>query len=296
MTRRARRFAGVVATLACVVLAACQPAPTVPTGATTAPASTQSHLEGQVTDALLLGLPGALVEVLDGPDTGKRVVTDADGKFAVTGTAPANSPVTLRASKDGHQPITVATTWRALGNWSHVVVRLPGFEPADALEAGNYTVTIGIDLETARSRIAAAPCPGFPVELASRTHDARITEAPAGVRHVDIPAIPVRAVRGVNFQMFVAGDRVVFDVGDDGILEELPGFRYLTVWAGVLPGDPRQLTPGSSISIPVTGEFRYCELKSARGIYNDCSQVPGDLVLDYHSCTSDRVTLTFTKR
>jgi hypothetical protein len=70
--------------------------------------------------------------------------------------------------------------------------------------------------------------------------------------------------------------------------------RFRARAAGHCRANP--LTLGSSISIPVTGEFRYCRLKSARGIYNDCSQVPHEQILDYHLCISDRVMMTFTKR
>jgi len=236
------------------------------------------------------------VEVLDGPAAGNRIVADADGKFAASSTAAPGESVTLRASKDGYRPTTIATTWASGPTPASVLLRMPAVETYSVLEPGEYTVTFGFDLETARSRLAAAPCPGFPVELASRTFDARITESPDGMRHVDIRATPVRAVRSASFQLFVEGDRVAFDVGDDGILEDLPGFRYLSIWAGVWPHDSRQLTPGAVISIPVSAEFRYCQLKSARDRYNDCSQVPGDLVLAYHSCTSDHATTTFTKR
>ena len=96
--------------------------------------------------------------------------------------------------------------------------------------------------------------------------------------------------------MFVAGDRAVLDSLDDVIREDLPGFRVLTVGVSAPPNDPRQLTSGASISIPITAEFRYCELKSALDAWYDCSQLPGYEILDHHSCTSDRVLMTFTKR
>ncbi len=171
---------------------------------------------------------------------------------------------------------------------------MPGFEPYDALGAGEYTITIAIDLESARSRLPAGPCPGYPVELSSRTYNARVTEGPAGRREVNATSPTV--ARESGFSMFVEGDRAVIDGDNDGIREDFPGFRVLTVWVGALPTDPRQLTSGASTSIPVTGEFRYCELKSALGAWYDCSQVPGNQILAYHSCTSDRVLMTFTKR
>ena len=105
------------------------------------------------------------------------------------------------------------------------------------------------------------PCPGYPVELSSRTYNARITEGPAGRR--EVYATGPTVAREANFLMFVAGDRAVLDSLDDVIRENLPGFRVLTVGVSAPPNDPRQLTSGASISIPITAEFRYCELKSA---------------------------------
>lgn len=296
---RAFRVASVVAAVGCFIVGAgCQRVPTAPASPGAEPqrqSQSQSQIQGQVTDALLQGAPGATVEVLDGPDAGKKTVTGTNGTFEITSTALAGGQVNLRASKDGHQPATARGQWVPLGQFSHVTLRMPGFEAVGSPEAGEYTLTVGIDLATARTRIAAAPCPGFPVELASRTYNARITEEPAGERWVDVTGATGR--RLAAFSMFVAGDQVVFDLGgENGLDEDLPGFRLLTVWMGALPGNPSQVTRGADISITGLGEFRYCELKSGRGIYSDCSQVPRDQMVAYHACTSDRALMTLTRR
>ena len=109
-----RRFGGVLATLGCVVLSGCQQAPTAPARAQaqTTPIGTQAqttHIGGQVTDALLRGLSEALVEVLDGPDAGKRFVADADGgpqppgRLAPTALSPSE-PAKTGTSRQRWQP------------------------------------------------------------------------------------------------------------------------------------------------------------------------------------------------
>lgn len=221
-------------------------------------------------------------------------MSNAEGKFEFTGPTRFGL-VNLRASKDGYRSITTVASWTTLGVFSApIILRLPGFESYEAIEAGDYTMTIAFDVATARTRIPDAPCPSYPVELASRTYDVRITAAPTGERQVSLTDLS--GALWFSFPMFVADDRVVLDVGDDAINEDLSGFRLLSVWAFVPLSNPSQLTLGSSISFPVRTEFRYCELKSGRGIYNDCSQVPGDQRLAYHSCTSDQGSMTFTRR
>ncbi len=96
------------------------------------------------------------------------------------------------------------------------------------------------------------------------------------------------------FSFTIAGRFVGFEM-DEGIPEDLPGFRFLNI-GGAAPTTEPAIATASSVSIPFFGEFRYCELKSPRGIYNDCSQVPAEQIADYHSCISDHATMVFTKR
>ena len=282
------RLARALVTLGFVILGmGCDRGPAAP-----APAARQGRILGQVTDALLRGTPGATVEILNGDGAGAKMVTGADGNFEFTSTAPVRGFVTLFASTDA-QTTTAQAQWGPPETFIRALLRMPALEPVEAPEPGEYDLTISIDVATARSRLADAPCPGFPSELASRNYTARVAAQTPDTRWVAIngPAGPLSA-----FTMFLTGDRAVFDVGDDGLREDLPGFQLLTVWAGALPDNPGQLTRGSSVSILATGEFRYCELKAFRGRYNECSQVPRDQMLKYHSCTSDRTKVTFTRR
>lgn len=168
--------------------------------------------------------------------------------------------------------------------------------PISGLEAGDYTLTLTIDLATASNHpgIPQAPCAGLPVHLASRSHRVTIVQ-----RELSPPELYNRYVRleGDRFGLFgfsVTGSFVGFE-WDQSLTEEFPGFRYLMI-GGTAPTTEPAIATESSVSIPFFGEFRYCQLKSTRGGYNDCSQVPAEQIIDYHSCNSDHTTMIFTKR
>jgi hypothetical protein len=235
------------------------------------------------------------VEVLDGPDAGKRVVADALGKFTVT--ARASGSVTVRASKAGYQPATsLVVSSSAL---HHVILRLPGAGSYDAVGAGEYALTLRMDPTTASSRPGRPTCSGFPIELASRTYDARIAEEPVGKRTVTVtgPNISTSWGAGMSFLMFVEGDRAVLNFDENAIGEDLPDFRFLTTYAWTAPGTTAPLNVGTATSIRgVKAEFSYCQFKSARGFTYDCSQAPAGELLAYHHCVSDDATMTFERR
>ena len=82
---------------------------------------------------------------------------------------------------------------------------------------------------------------------------------------------------------------------EEGIFEELPGFRYLDIY-GTSSGAEPVVAQGSSISVPFKAFFGYCELTSPRGHYWYCGAVPPHLVIDYHACVAERGTMVFTRR
>ena len=54
---------------------------------------------------------------------------------------------------------------------------------------------------------------------------------------------------------------------------------------------------GSSVSIPFAGAISwYRHSESARGVDQDCYQVPAEQILEHHVCMSDRNMLVFTPR
>jgi hypothetical protein len=268
------------------------PSPTAPGGSSSPPAG-QTHIRGSVSDTVRRPLPGALVAVLDGPLAGTTKLTDAEGKFELTGTAVGTA--TLRVSRDGFQTKTQSVSWRTPTSGVGVdgFIQLDTLEPPIGLGPGDYTLTIAIDLATAVDHpgIPKAPCAGFPVNLASFTYRVQILEGNYGryVRDENRPN-PFGALFGFS----VAGGFVGFEI-DHGIPHDFPGFRFLNI-GGVAPTSEPAIATGSSVSFPFHGEFRYCEMTSPRGIYNDCSQVPAEQIVDYHSCTSEHATMVFTKR
>jgi hypothetical protein len=259
------------------------------------PPATQTHIRGSVSDTVLRPLPGALVTVLDGPLAGTTKLTDAEGKFELTGTAAGAA--TLRVSLDGFQTKTQSVSWRTPTSLAGLdgFIRLDTLEPPIGLDPGDYTLTIAIDLATAvnETGLPKAPCAGFPVDLASFTYRVQI-----GL----VEGTDFRYVRADNrplhypelFWFSVAGRFVGFEI-DHGIPHDFPGFRFLNIFGAAPTGVPASAT-ASSLTIPFYAGFRYCEMTSARGIYNDCSQVPAEQIVDYHSCTSDHATMVFTKR
>ena len=168
--------------------------------------------------------------------------------------------------------------------------------PVAGLEAGDYTLSLTIDLATASNHpgIPQAPCAGFPVNLASRTHRVTIVQPELSPPQPNNRYVRLEGDRFGLFGFSVTGSFVGFE-WDQSLIEEFPGFRYLMI-GGTAPTTEPGIASGSSVSIPFWGEFRYCQLKSARGGYNDCSQVPAEEILDYHSCNSERTMMVFTKR
>jgi hypothetical protein len=294
---RAAAFAiGVLATCGCVLFAAgCgrEPSPTAPRGPSPAQPAEQTHIRGVVTDKVWRPIAGALVSVLDGPLAGATQLTDDAGRFELSGRT--TGTVTLRASRDGFQTSTQVVSWQPSTSIRAVEVQLSldTLEPPIGLEPGDYMLTVAIDLATASGHkgIPQAPCVGFPVELASRSYRVTIVEGLYG-RYVRADDRPLHFETLFGFS--VAGRFVGFEM-DYGIPEDFSGFRFLNI-LGLAPTTKPAIATGSSVSIPFYGEFRYCELKSARGIYNDCSQIPAEQIVDYHSCTSDHATMVFTKR
>src|SRR5206468_3096412 len=70
------------------------------TPSSSASVALQQSLSGYVADTAFRAVAGARVEVVDGPQAGLSIVSDAVGQFTYTGTFA--SPVTFRISKDGY--------------------------------------------------------------------------------------------------------------------------------------------------------------------------------------------------
>ena len=77
------------------------------------------------------------------------------------------------------------------------------------------------------------------------------------------------------------------------LFEDLPGLRFLMIGGSGTTDPP--IDTGTSLTVPFFGTFQFCQLKSARAI-TSCEQVPPEQIVAFHSCSSDRDRMTFTKR
>lgn len=292
----------VLATWGCLLFAAgC--------GSPTKPSSEQSMvIRGMVSDRTGNPLAGALVEILSGSRAGTMTRTDRSGKFELLNeTAPAlvarmsEEQVTLRVSRNGFQSRTVQDGWSLDASYP------PGYPPTGRsmrviwldngptidLEPGAYTLTIAIDLATARDFLARAPCRGFPAELASRSFPATIElrDRALELYQVTIETRPSTTI----FPLYRVGRFLEVHV-EASLNEEMPGFRHLNIGGGTSQTTEPPSDTGTSVSVPFYASFQYCQLRSPLGIDLECQHTPPENVVVYNSCTSESATMTFTKR
>jgi hypothetical protein len=159
-----------------------------------------------------------------------------------------------------------------------------------------------MDLATATDhpQILRAPCAGFPADLATRTYQTTISLLPEpqfseSMYDHTVTAENSGLLSRHLFTFSVVGSLVGFDMEEEGMFEELPGFRYLDI-QGVAPTNQPAITSGLSVSMPLKAFFSYCELNGLRGQPSFCVSVPPERVVDQHTCVSERGTMVFTRR
>jgi hypothetical protein len=252
------------------------------------------------------------VEVLDGPRAGTIRRTDARGRFELTSADfVSGSTATFRFSGDGVQPRTATASWQSASNSSsgnYSRFWLDRLEPPIGLEPGAYTLSVGFD-PAAATPAADASCSGFPEELAARSYQTSISISPSAALYkfdrlvnAEEPTLhgsdawqPGGMSRSL-FSFAVVGQFVGFDMDEQGILEEFPGFRYLNI-QGVSSTTEAASVSGTSISVRMNAAyFSYCELTAPLGASAYCTAVPRDRVKARYVCRSDRATMVFTKR
>ena len=121
------------------------------------------ELAGTVSDAAWRRLPGAQVEVVDGPQAGLSTTAIANGEFRLTGAF--DETTRFRATKDGHAPATFALPPicpRCNPNW-WLHFSLESLAPHADL-SGNYTLKF----------IAASDAPALPEDARTRTYKAAV--------------------------------------------------------------------------------------------------------------------------
>lgn len=261
------------------------------------PSRYETRVQGYVFDTAFRPLPGTRVEILDGPRAGASMSTGAGGAFEFGGSA--RGAVRLRASRDGFESATIATVWEP--DSGGISVYLKSLEPTLPITPGPYALTVTSHPSATGS--GGVSCTGFPADLLSRTYEA-VIEPNSGMPANDHaflvrltgPTLFSSARFQSGFAFGVAGQFVGFEIdGFSWPIENLSGFRYLTIMGNAPTSEPATSTE-TSITIPFQGEFGYCHLKSDRGGANDCSQVPAELIIEYHRCASRQDTMVFTKR
>lgn len=276
---------GLLATCACMLSAGCGQSPTGPDGG-------ENRVRLTVTDRVRRPIAGALVSLLDGALARTTKTTDAAGRVEfATQTA---TPASIRVSKDGFHTRTDTVTWFQADGFAYNEFWLDALERPLGLEPGNYTLTISIDLTTARPWMVQAPCAGFPVELASRTYQATIepTSSASSNYNLIVSAANPTLAWPVLFGFGVAGEFVGFE-WDDPLMEGLPAFRSVRI-GGVAPTTEPAVSDGVSVSIPFHGSFEYCQTKN--GHNNSCWHEPAEKIVAFHSCSSDQARMVFTRR
>jgi hypothetical protein len=118
------------------------------------------RITGLVHDAVFRGLPGVLIESVDGPDAGRSTKTDGGGYFTLAGNF--SSATSFRASKEGFLP----ATGRLSATQPHQIYFRLGVALPSVDIAGDYRMTF-----------VAERCNGFPAEFARRTYLASIAAA-----------------------------------------------------------------------------------------------------------------------
>lgn len=258
------------------------------------PTGDKTYVRGGVSDTAFRPVPGARIEVLDGPYAGATANSSEIGLFEFSGTA--NGAVRLRASRAGFETATIDAAWKPAIAILWASFLLKPIEPALAIEPGPYTLTVTSDLATATGNLQV-PCEGFPADLARRTFEGTLQVSTSPMYAYQFSPLPTNSTlikQSGQLWFGVAGQFIGFESDDAIFYEELPGFRYLQI-LGKAPTSEAATSTGRSITVPFHGDFWYCQTTSATAA-NHCSQVPHEQIVDYRSCSSVHDTMVFTKR
>jgi hypothetical protein len=256
-------------TFAGLALVQCSCGSGQPPGPPPSPSPAPVPITGFVDDTTFRAMSGVVVDVLDGAQAGSSTVTDADGRFTLSGQF--SHPTTLRARKDGYP--AVIQTWQGWQMFFFLGASGP---------AGNLaTLTVETD----------AACSALPASARTRTYPATVTSLNPkknGLFGAVLSGPTLDAYFHVVYiYIGVDGDDVIFDLSDNGIEEEVADETYLFV-GGV--GSTRPPSGATTISAPLTtGYLDYCVLKSDPGAKYPCT----DQAITRVQCPSPKITLTW---
>ena len=261
------------------------PSSTLPPTPPPAPPTTGAFIRGSVYDTALRTLAGAIIEVLDGPQAGTVVTSDATGAFSLAGEFDADTR--FRATKEGHVVATRRFDSVASTKWIFFELEVLG---SSVNVAGDYTLTF----------IADSACADFPDQLRTRTYEATITPGsgttiPAQLYLNGVVAGASFLERYNGFGVYVAGDYVAIPQlgdlhGDPGLVERIDTNTYLA-----FEGSASALVEpaAATISMSLDGFIDYCVMTSAMGQRYSCN--PSQAVA-HARCTSANHRLILTRR
>lgn len=279
--------------LACLACS-CGGSPSIPTpGSAPAlapqpgPSAGTTQLSGIVYDSAFQPIGAARVEVLNGPQAGTWVLTDAQGRYGLAGAF--DDATEFRATKAGLLAATATRGPRCAQcnpNWWVYFYLRP--EGASIDLAGDYTLTIAAD----------PACTGFPAELREKTYAATITPAtrpshPADTTFdltiTDAPFLAnyrtVDVFVSRNFMMFAPGDLH----GAPGLVERLGATTYLTFGGSITA----TVTSPSQITASFDGFIEQCELAEEWGGRRNCTSGP---TVSRAACASVHHQVTLARR
>jgi hypothetical protein len=207
-------------------------------------------LKGSVSDTAFTLLPGAKVEIVDGPRAGESVTTDSRGSYVLAG--PFSGAETIRATKEGYLSGTrTFSSSLALQNENFLAFSLNIPAPPVNL-AGDYTLTLAAD----------GACAQLPDEVRTRTYAVTITPYPSSIYRPDNTAFSVGFTSSEfvdgrrGFDIGVAGNDLGIWVSDPRVVEHVGPNTYL-----MIEGEARATAsaPISTISAAFRGVIEYCE-------------------------------------
>lgn len=237
---------------------------------------------GAVSDTGFRPLPGARVEVVDGPDAGMSAIADAAGRFTLTGRF--DDSTLFRATREGH--IKVTKTLAPCCPTSRALYFFLGVPAPSATFAGDYALTVAAD----------SACTDLPNEMRTRTYQVTVEPvvtpsiAADSWFSVSLPVPPF--IRNYDsFLIGVAGSYLALNLEESEgpyLVEEVAPNSYLAI-GGVAT---TTVGPGvSTISLPLAGTIEYCELRSPMGSYYNCAAP-----VSRARCVSNAHRVTLTKR
>jgi hypothetical protein len=245
-------------------------------------------------DTAFRRIAGVRIEVVDGPQAGAAMISDATGQFLLTGAFARTN--TFRAVKEGYVTATQGFSTSIPGGRPWLYFYLQPVAPPVNI-AGDYTLTF----------VADRACAGLPSDLLTRTYAATIRGAnPASPANTSFELTVSGAPLLEKFSSFtigVAGDSLGFWLHgghDPPLVEQLAPNTYLAYSGSATATVGR--SPMATISTPFEGWIERCVLRSAMAAPYNCGTsnwtgepIPG-FALEYAHCESKDHQLILTRR